>query len=219
MTATEIQIQCREKLILRVRDKIPRKCGSRSPVCRFQNIILTFWGTVQNVNSVHICQLSAWTSPLSISLGISHRFFLSTPFVEKGASSWTRKRSCRRKTRRRTCRLTKTTGKSSIDLSKASWSTTRTARRGWMVRHLVLFEDAFIFSFELFSVRLPVFSLPDTEMHGVYLKSVRSPAVQGKFKLSYKSPHNMDIFSQVCILFPLQIKTDRVKTASTFFFV
>lgn len=41
------------------------------------------------------------------------------------------------------------------------------------------------------------FSLSDSEMHGVYLKSVRSPAVQGKFKMSYRNQHNMDIFSQV----------------------
>ncbi|XP_037551254.1 Fanconi anemia group M protein [Nematolebias whitei] len=39
--------------------------------------------------------------------------------------------------------------------------------------------------------------LNDSEMHGVYLKSVRSPAVQGKFKMSYRNQHNMDIFSQV----------------------
>ncbi|XP_070698797.1 Fanconi anemia group M protein [Pempheris klunzingeri] len=39
--------------------------------------------------------------------------------------------------------------------------------------------------------------LNDSEMHGVYLKSVRSPAVQGKFKMSYRNHHNMDIFSQV----------------------
>lgn len=37
----------------------------------------------------------------------------------------------------------------------------------------------------------------DSEMHCVYLKSVRSPAVQGKFKMSYRNHHNMDIFSQV----------------------
>ncbi|XP_045918056.1 Fanconi anemia group M protein isoform X3 [Micropterus dolomieu] len=39
--------------------------------------------------------------------------------------------------------------------------------------------------------------LNDSEMHGVYLKSVRSPAIQGKFKMSYRNHHNMDIFSQV----------------------
>ncbi|KAI3367642.1 hypothetical protein L3Q82_026489 [Scortum barcoo] len=39
--------------------------------------------------------------------------------------------------------------------------------------------------------------LNDSEMHGVYLKSVRSPAFQGKFKISYRNHHNMDIFSQV----------------------
>nr|XP_040055143.1 Fanconi anemia group M protein isoform X1 [Gasterosteus aculeatus aculeatus] len=39
--------------------------------------------------------------------------------------------------------------------------------------------------------------LDDSEMHGVYLKSVKSPALQGRFKMSYKNRHNMDIFSQV----------------------
>ncbi|XP_061600211.1 Fanconi anemia group M protein [Cololabis saira] len=38
--------------------------------------------------------------------------------------------------------------------------------------------------------------LDDSEMQGVYLKSVRSPAVQGKFKMSYGN-RNMDVFSQV----------------------
>lgn len=44
---------------------------------------------------------------------------------------------------------------------------------------------------------LPVSPISDSEMHGVYLKSVRSPAIQGKFKMSYRNHHNMDIFSQV----------------------
>ncbi|XP_074547856.1 Fanconi anemia group M protein [Halichoeres trimaculatus] len=39
--------------------------------------------------------------------------------------------------------------------------------------------------------------LNDSEMCGVYMKSVRSPAVHGKFKMSYRNHHNMDIFSQV----------------------
>uniref|UniRef100_A0A3B5BM75 Fanconi anemia group M protein-like n=1 Tax=Stegastes partitus TaxID=144197 RepID=A0A3B5BM75_9TELE len=39
--------------------------------------------------------------------------------------------------------------------------------------------------------------LNDSEMHAHYLKSVRSPAAQGKFKMSYRNRHNMDIFSQV----------------------
>ncbi|KAM9354495.1 Fanconi anemia group M protein [Pholidichthys leucotaenia] len=39
--------------------------------------------------------------------------------------------------------------------------------------------------------------LNDSDMHGVYLKSVRSPAVRGKFKMSYRNHHRMDIFSQV----------------------
>ncbi|XP_068194449.1 Fanconi anemia group M protein [Antennarius striatus] len=39
--------------------------------------------------------------------------------------------------------------------------------------------------------------LNDSEMHGLYLKSVRSPAIHGKFKMSYRTSHNMDIFSQV----------------------
>lgn len=46
--------------------------------------------------------------------------------------------------------------------------------------------------------------LNDSEMHGVYLKSVKSPAAQGKFKMSSRNHHNMDIFSQVyCILYCL----------------
>uniref|UniRef100_A0AAY5KZ09 FA complementation group M n=1 Tax=Esox lucius TaxID=8010 RepID=A0AAY5KZ09_ESOLU len=39
--------------------------------------------------------------------------------------------------------------------------------------------------------------LNDSEMRGVYLKSVRSPAVTRNFKMVYKQNHNMDIFSQV----------------------
>uniref|UniRef100_A0A668A683 ATP-dependent RNA helicase FANCM n=1 Tax=Myripristis murdjan TaxID=586833 RepID=A0A668A683_9TELE len=39
--------------------------------------------------------------------------------------------------------------------------------------------------------------LNDSDMHGVYLKSVRSPAVAGKFKMVYRKQHDMDIFSQV----------------------
>ncbi|XP_077394002.1 Fanconi anemia group M protein [Festucalex cinctus] len=39
--------------------------------------------------------------------------------------------------------------------------------------------------------------LNDSEMRGIYLKSVRSPAVPGRFKMSYKNLHNTDIFSQV----------------------
>uniref|UniRef100_A0A3P8TS59 ERCC4 domain-containing protein n=1 Tax=Amphiprion percula TaxID=161767 RepID=A0A3P8TS59_AMPPE len=39
--------------------------------------------------------------------------------------------------------------------------------------------------------------LNDSEMQAHYLKSVRSPAIQGKFKMSYRNRHNMDIFSQV----------------------
>lgn len=40
--------------------------------------------------------------------------------------------------------------------------------------------------------------LAESEMHCVYLKSVRSPAVKAKFKMSYRNRHNMDVFSQVC---------------------
>lgn len=36
----------------------------------------------------------------------------------------------------------------------------------------------------------------DSEMRGVYLKSVRSPVVCGRFKMSYRNRH-MDVFSQV----------------------
>lgn len=52
---------------------------------------------------------------------------------------------------------------------------------------------------DIYTLALCLFSsLSDSEMHGVYLKSVRSPAVQGKFKISNRRHHNMDIFSQVC---------------------
>ncbi|XP_051723833.1 Fanconi anemia group M protein-like isoform X3 [Ctenopharyngodon idella] len=39
--------------------------------------------------------------------------------------------------------------------------------------------------------------LNDSEMQAVYLKSVRSPAVQNRVRMTYKLKHNMDIFSQV----------------------
>ncbi|XP_053701979.1 Fanconi anemia group M protein [Synchiropus splendidus] len=39
--------------------------------------------------------------------------------------------------------------------------------------------------------------LNDSEMRGVYLQSVRSPAARGKFKMSYRNFKNMDVFSQV----------------------
>ncbi|KAM4540671.1 Fanconi anemia group M protein [Fundulus diaphanus] len=39
--------------------------------------------------------------------------------------------------------------------------------------------------------------LNDSEMQGVYLKSVRSPAVRGKFRMSYKARPDVDVFSQV----------------------
>uniref|UniRef100_A0A3Q2P075 FANCM n=1 Tax=Fundulus heteroclitus TaxID=8078 RepID=A0A3Q2P075_FUNHE len=36
----------------------------------------------------------------------------------------------------------------------------------------------------------------NSEMQGVYLKSVRSPAVRGKFRMSYKARPDVDVFSQ-----------------------
>nr|XP_061824249.1 Fanconi anemia group M protein homolog isoform X1 [Nerophis lumbriciformis] len=39
--------------------------------------------------------------------------------------------------------------------------------------------------------------LNDSEMHGIYLKSVRSPVVTGRFKMSRRKHYNADIFSQV----------------------
>lgn len=51
--------------------------------------------------------------------------------------------------------------------------------------------------------RLLVLPPSDSEMRCVYLKSVRSPVVQGKFKMSYRNHHNMDIFSQVGTYFIL----------------
>ncbi|XP_036397400.1 Fanconi anemia group M protein [Megalops cyprinoides] len=39
--------------------------------------------------------------------------------------------------------------------------------------------------------------LNDSEMQGVYMKSVRSPAMSSKYKLVYKPRHDVEIFSQV----------------------
>uniref|UniRef100_A0A8C9W7I0 FA complementation group M n=1 Tax=Scleropages formosus TaxID=113540 RepID=A0A8C9W7I0_SCLFO len=39
--------------------------------------------------------------------------------------------------------------------------------------------------------------LNDSEMHGIYLNSVKSPALLNKYKMLYKPTHNLDIFSQV----------------------
>ncbi|XP_043088416.1 Fanconi anemia group M protein isoform X2 [Puntigrus tetrazona] len=39
--------------------------------------------------------------------------------------------------------------------------------------------------------------LNDSEMQAFYLKSVRSPALQNRLRMTYKPKHNMDIFSQV----------------------
>ncbi|XP_061077667.1 Fanconi anemia group M protein isoform X2 [Conger conger] len=39
--------------------------------------------------------------------------------------------------------------------------------------------------------------LNDSEMYGVYLKSVRSPAFSSKYRMAYRPRHNIDIFSQV----------------------
>lgn len=52
-------------------------------------------------------------------------------------------------------------------------------------------------------------------MHCVYLKSVRSPAVQAKFKMSYRNQHNMDIFSQVyCFLINSHLFFSHKKSSS-----
>ncbi|KAI5610756.1 Fanconi anemia group M protein, partial [Silurus asotus] len=39
--------------------------------------------------------------------------------------------------------------------------------------------------------------LNDSEMHGVYLKSVKSPAISSKFQMVHRPRHNLNIFSQV----------------------
>ncbi|TSO67456.1 Fanconi anemia group M protein [Bagarius yarrelli] len=39
--------------------------------------------------------------------------------------------------------------------------------------------------------------LNDSEMHGIYLKSVKSPAVSSKFRMRYRPVNNTNIFSQV----------------------
>nr|XP_061798264.1 Fanconi anemia group M protein-like [Nerophis lumbriciformis] len=57
-------------------------------------------------------------------------------------------------------------------------------------------QNRFLEGFVVDNTRLSE-GLNDSEMHGIYLKSVRSPAIQGKFKMSYKNLHNTDIFSQV----------------------
>ncbi|MCJ8737138.1 hypothetical protein PDJAM_G00020340 [Pangasius djambal] len=54
-------------------------------------------------------------------------------------------------------------------------------------------------SLEGFVVDTTQFSqgLNDSEMHGVYLKSVKSPAISSKFRMAHRPVHNMNIFSQV----------------------
>ncbi|XP_034163958.2 Fanconi anemia group M protein isoform X2 [Pangasianodon hypophthalmus] len=54
-------------------------------------------------------------------------------------------------------------------------------------------------SLEGFVVDATQFSqgLNDSEMHGVYLKSVKSPAISNKFRMAHRPVHNMNIFSQV----------------------
>ncbi|XP_066550656.1 Fanconi anemia group M protein [Amia ocellicauda] len=43
----------------------------------------------------------------------------------------------------------------------------------------------------------PSQGLDDSDMHGVYLKSVRSPVVHNKYKMVYKPRQDLDIYSQV----------------------
>ncbi|XP_043930200.1 Fanconi anemia group M protein isoform X2 [Protopterus annectens] len=43
----------------------------------------------------------------------------------------------------------------------------------------------------------PSQGLNDSEMHGIYLKSVQSPAVHGKFKMVYKKKKDLNVFSQI----------------------
>ena len=50
----------------------------------------------------------------------------------------------------------------------------------------------------------------DSEMHGMYLKSVRSPVAPGhRFKMVYKPSHHMNIFSQVLSHAPTSKKRGR----------
>uniref|UniRef100_A0A3B3R5B9 ERCC4 domain-containing protein n=1 Tax=Paramormyrops kingsleyae TaxID=1676925 RepID=A0A3B3R5B9_9TELE len=59
-------------------------------------------------------------------------------------------------------------------------------------------EDDLDGSLEGFVVNSSHFSQGlNSEMRGVYLKSIKSPAVLNKFKMAYKAEHNMDVFSQV----------------------
>ncbi|XP_053366213.1 Fanconi anemia group M protein [Clarias gariepinus] len=54
-------------------------------------------------------------------------------------------------------------------------------------------------SLEGFVVDTTQFSqgLNDSEMHGIYLKSVKSPAIPSKFRMVHRPMHNLNIFSQV----------------------
>ncbi|XP_062863163.1 Fanconi anemia group M protein isoform X2 [Trichomycterus rosablanca] len=54
-------------------------------------------------------------------------------------------------------------------------------------------------SLEGFVVNNTQFSqgINDSEMHGIYLKSVRSPVVSSRFRMVRKPVHNMNVFSQV----------------------
>lgn len=41
------------------------------------------------------------------------------------------------------------------------------------------------------------FSFSDSEMRGIYLKSVKSPAISSKFRMVHRSVHHINVFSQV----------------------
>lgn len=119
--------------------------------------------------------------------------FLRNLFAKKHVSSWTKRQSCQRRMKGRMYHRMRRTEKSWIALLKALWLTTHTAHRAWTVG-----QNGTTYKFAWGTDAHTLSSCPaDSEMHCVYLKSVRSPAVQGKFKMSYKNHHNMEIFSQV----------------------
>lgn len=41
------------------------------------------------------------------------------------------------------------------------------------------------------------FCFSDSEMHGIYLKSVKSPAIPSKLRIEHRPMHSINIFSQV----------------------
>ncbi len=53
------------------------------------------------------------------------------------------------------------------------------------------------FSDEILNMYFNLCVSSDSEMQAFYLKSVRSPALQNRVRMTYKPKHDVDIFSQV----------------------